>query len=226
MLTTAASNERVPFLRNRLLQILAAAYAVIWIVAAIEPHYRDDWLLENILVAVFLPILLLGYGRLQLSDLSYLMIAVFMAHHAVGAHYTYAEAPVGFWIKDLFGLERNHFDRWVHFLFGLLFAYPIAEVVARKAGVAPRWSLFFAQVSIIALSDLYEIAEWMVATTVSPEAGLAFLGTQGDVFDAQKDSGLAATGSAITLSTTALLRHVRHRSLLRSSDLLRPGTGG
>lgn len=216
MFTTAASKERVPFSRNGLLLGLAAAYAVIWFSAAIEPHYRDDWLLENILVAVFLPLLVLGYRRLQLSDLSYLMIAIFMAHHAVGAHYTYAEAPVGFWIKELFDLERNHFDRWVHFLFGLLFAYPIAEIIARKVGVSPRWSLFFALVSIIALSDLYEIAEWMVATMVSPEAGLAFLGTQGDVFDAQKDSGLAATGAAITLSTTALLRHFRKRSTLQT----------
>lgn len=216
MFTTAASKERVPFARNRLLQGLAAAYAVIWIATAIEPHYRDDWLLENILVAVFLPLLVVGYRRLQLSDLSYLSIAIFMAHHAVGAHYTYAEAPVGFWIKDLFDLERNHFDRWVHFLFGLLFAYPIAEVIARRVGMAPRWSLFFAQVSVIALSDLYEIAEWIVAAIMSPEAGLAFLGTQGDVFDAQKDSGLAATGAAIALSTTALLRHYRDRSAFQS----------
>lgn len=183
-----------------------AGYGVVWIVAAIEPHDRFDWLLENLLVFAWVAILVFSYRRFQLSNLSYLLIAVFLSLHTVGSHYTYSLTPLGFWIQTAFELERNHYDRIVHFLFGLLLVYPMREVILRRVQARGRWSYFLPLCVILAFSEFYEILEWATAEVVSPEAALAFLGTQGDVFDAQKDSALAGIGALLGLAATALAR--------------------
>ncbi len=196
--TTANDGQnRVPF-------ILAGVYAVIWIVAAVGPVSREDWLLENLLVFLTLGVVAWGYSRQPLSNGSYILITIFMATHAVGAHYTYAEAPPGFWMRDAFSFERNHYDRVIHFAYGLLLALPIRELVARTGRIRKPWDSAFAASAIFATSALYEIIEWAVAVIVSPEAALAYLGTQGDPFDAQKDSALAMVGAIIALPIAAM----------------------
>lgn len=205
MFTTASSETRANFRNNRLLQALAAGYGVIWLVAAIAPTTRFDWFLENLIVIAFLALLVATYRAFPLSDLSYTLIAIFLSLHAVGAHYTYSETPIGFWIKEILELERNHYDRLVHFLFGLLFSYPLREVVMRGAGVSGIWRYVLSFALALSLSSLYEILEWGVAEILDPEAILAFLGTQGDVFDAQKDAVLAAAGVMLGLAITAML---------------------
>ena len=199
MFSTAADAVAPDFARNRLLQGLAAAYALWWLALAVAPHDRFDWLLENLLVFVFVGLLAASYRRFPLSNLSYLLIAVFLALHAVGAHYTYSKAPVGWWMTEQLGWERNHYDRVVHFLFGLLCAYPLRETVIRGCGVAGWRAGFLAFAVVLAFSSGYEMLEWGVAMVLSPEEGMAFLGTQGDVFDAQKDTTLATLGSALAL---------------------------
>ena len=134
MFTTSADAPRADFQRNRLLQGLTAGYVAWWLLLAVAPYDRFDWLLENLLVFGFVGLLAATYRRFPLSDLSYLLIAAFLALHAVGAHYTYSKAPVGWWMTELLGWERNHFDRVVHFLFGLLCAYPLRETVMRGTG--------------------------------------------------------------------------------------------
>jgi putative membrane protein len=197
-LTTAGTAPlRGDFRRNRFLQALVGLYAGIWILLAIDPLNRTDWLLENALTVMFVAGLAVTYARFAFSDFSYLLIFLFMTLHAIGAHYTYAEVPLGYWLKGALGLSRNHFDRIVHFAFGLLLAYPIRELLLRQARVHTAWSYALAVTLVQACSDLFEIIESWVAQTVSPELGSAYLGTQGDERDAQKDMTAAFAGAVI-----------------------------
>lgn len=178
--------------------LLIGLYAVWWAVLAISPNDRFDWALENLLVFLVWGLLYLGHRRYPLSRGAYISIAVFLALHALGAHYTYAETPVGDWIRSTFGTERNHYDRVVHFAFGLLWVIPfkvfLERYVAENKG---RWSAFLAVSLVLALSGLYELLEWAAALLLEPDAAMAFLGAQGDPFDGQKDAGLAFLGSLL-----------------------------
>jgi len=197
---------RISFRTNRLHQALLSWYVLLWIVLAIAPVDRKDWLLENLLAFAFVGVLAATYRMFPLSDASYVLITVFMSLHAIGAHYTYAQVPLGFWLKALLDLSRNHFDRIVHFAFGLLLAYPIREVLLRRAGVRGAWSYVLAVLAVMACSDFFEILESWVAQIVSPELGAAYLGTQGDVWDAQKDSTAASAGGVLGMLLTAAIR--------------------
>ena len=198
-MTTARNAETVPWARNGFLKWLAALSAMIWVAGAIAPHYRFDWLLENLLVFAAVAAIVRWRDRRPLSDLAWLLIAIFLALHTIGAHFTYSEAPPGFWLRDALALERNHYDRVIHFGFGLLIVYPVREYLMRHAGAGGRLGGLMAFTVIATASGLYEIVEWLVATIVSPEAALAYLGTQGDAFDAQKDAALAMCGAVCTL---------------------------
>ncbi|WP_447977813.1 DUF2238 domain-containing protein [Candidatus Nitrospira bockiana] len=197
---TAAAHRT--FRRDRLLQGLLAVYAVLWVALAISPVDREDWLLENLLAIGLVVTLVATYRRFAFSDLSYLLLTVFMILHAIGAHYTYAKVPFGFWLKEVFDLDRNHFDRLVHFAFGLLLAYPVYEVFVRLAKVTPGWALLIAGLAVTSLSGLFEVLEAWVAQVVNPELGTAYLGTQGDEWDAQKDMTMAIIGAVITIALT------------------------
>ena len=211
MISTSTTHIRVRFRDHRLLQALVAWYALVWIVTAIGPLDRHDWFLENLLVFGVVLVLVATYRVFPLSDLSYLLITLFMTLHAVGAHYTYSEVPLGFWLRDTFGFARNPFDRVVHFSFGLLMAYPIREVFLRVANARGFWAYYLPLDVTLAFSALYEIMEMVIATLVAPGTGDAWLGTQGDVWDPQKDMGLAALGALICMVVTATLRTLRAR---------------
>jgi putative membrane protein len=191
-----------PFRERRLLQALCLAYAFIWIVAAIHPVKRDDWLIENILVFAAMPALFFTYRRLPLSDPAYVLIFLFLVLHAAGAHYTYSEVPLGYWIKETVHLQRNHFDRLVHLSFGLLLTYPLREIFIRVLQPRPGWTGSLAATMILAFGGFFEIIEGLVARVVNPELGAAYLGTQGDVWDAQKDMALALFGAALVILWT------------------------
>ncbi len=182
---------------------------VVWIVTAIRPLYPRDWLLENLLVFVFAALLIGTYRRFVFSNLSYGLYAVFITLHLIGAHYTYAETPPGFWVQAWFDLERNHYDRFVHFAFGLLLAFPICELLLRQSGASRGWSAFLTVNCILAMSALYEVIEGITAMIVSPELGSAYLGTQGDEWDAQKDSALAFVGAVIAMLVISGIGHRR-----------------
>lgn len=184
---------------HRVHAALGIGYGVLWIALAVAPKYRADWLLENLLVFATVPALVLTYRRFPFSTLAYVLMTAFLALHQVGAHYTYSEVPLGFWAKERWGLSRNHYDRAVHFAFGLLMSQPALELIARTTR-ARRWLGALAFCAIFSMSAVFEILEWWVAALTHPELGTAYLGTQGDVWDAQKDSSLAALGSAIYLA--------------------------
>ncbi len=189
-----------PFRTNRLLQGLVLWLVALWFITAINPLYPRDWLIENLLVFIYCLLLIVTYPRFKFSNFSYALFSLFLSLHMIGAHYTYSEAPPGFWLQPIFDFERNHYDRIVHFSFGLLIAYPFREILLRQAQVKRSWSYFLAVMLIMAFSAFYEVLEGIVATLVSPELGSAYLGTQGDEWDAQKDAFLAFSGA-----TTAML---------------------
>ncbi|MDZ4722537.1 MAG: DUF2238 domain-containing protein [candidate division Zixibacteria bacterium] len=192
--------------RTRLLFL----FAVWWLVWAVEPWHFSDWLLENILTFLFLPLLILTKESFRFSNLSYGVIFVFLSLHTVGSHYTYAEVPyeqwtemLGFSLNGLFGFTRNHFDRLVHFLFGLLMVYPVRELFVRVAETKGAWSYYFPIELVMSLSMLYEIVEWGIAVLFGGDLGQAYLGTQGDIWDAHKDMGLATLGACIAMAIVA-----------------------
>jgi putative membrane protein len=185
---------------------LALAYLGVFVLAAISPHDRSDWLLENLLVAVAIPALAWGHRRLVLSNFSYLLIFAFLVLHAVGSHYTYSLTPAGFWVRDAFDLARNPYDRFVHLCFGLLLGYPVRELVRRRLHLHGLAGYAIPVVLLLATSALYEIVEYQVARIVDPDVGIAFLGTQGDEWDAQKDMAWACLGALLAMVGTALYR--------------------
>jgi len=169
------------------LRALTLAYLGVFVLAAISPHDRGDWLLENLLVAVAIPALAWGHRRLVLSNLSYLLIFAFLVLHAVGAHYTYSLTPPGFWVRDAFDLSRNPYDRFAHLCFGLLLGYPVRELVRRRLHLHGLAGYAIPVVLLLASSALYEIVEYQE-------------------WDAQKDMAWAALGALLAMAGTALYR--------------------
>ena len=172
--------------------------------AAIHPLDSQAWILENILLVVFVVTLALTYRRLELSDASYLLLGTFVILHVIGAHYTYARMPLGLWARDYFDLSRNHYDRFAHGAFGFLLAYPIRELLLRFSGINRPWSFWLSLAVILAVSGLFEIIESVVAEIVAPGRGVNWLGGQGDEWDAQNDMLSAMIGSFLMMGTVAL----------------------
>ena len=190
---------------TRYQKILLLAFTLFWTWAAINPKYPHDWLLENYLVFIFVPVILLVSRYFRLSNISYTLITIFMSLHVIGSHYTYAEVPFGYDLQHWLGASRNMYDRLVHFSFGLLLAYPLREMFLRVAKAEGVWGYWLPIELVLAFSAAYEIIEWLVAARVDPSAGLAFLGTQGDIWDAQKDMLLAGAGAILAMGLVALL---------------------
>lgn len=188
---------------RRLLLGLLLAYGAFWIGLAIEPVNRRDWLLENLLVLGLIPLLLLTYRRFEFSLISYGLIGLFLVLHAFGAHYTYAEVPLGYWLQHLWGLSRNPFDRMAHFAYGALLVYPVRELLIRQAGLRGRWAYVLPVCIVLAQSGFFEVLEAIVAMIVSPELGNLYLGTQGDEWDAQHDMAAALAGSVLTMGVVS-----------------------
>ena len=188
--------------RKNYLWMLAIVYAVWWVAMAIAPHDRSDWVLENVLVVLAVGLLVFTYKSFPLSRVSYTCIFVFMMLHTLGSHYTYAKVPYEEWLPFLAG-GRNHFDRLVHFLYGLLLAYPIREMFLRIGNVRGFWGYFLPLDLTMSTSMLYELIEWGAAEFFGGDLGAAYLGTQGDVWDAHKDMALASLGALIAMCITA-----------------------
>jgi putative membrane protein len=207
-----ASSHRVRgFKGNRPLQAMVAVFTVIWLGLAINPLYRSDWLLENLLVFGFVGLLAGTFRRFQFSNLSYFLITLFLLLHSYGAHYTYSETAFGFWLRDTLELSRNPYDRIVHFAFGLLLTYPMRELSQRVLHLHRVWSYVVPFMLSLSMSAAYESIESWVARIVSPELGAAYLGTQGDEWDAQRDMDHAMTGALICLGLTWVGERTRNQ---------------
>jgi putative membrane protein len=197
-------------LRKNYLWMLAGVYALWWVAMAIAPYDRSDWVLENVLVVLAVGLLVFTYKSFPLSRVSYTCIFVFMMLHTLGSHYTYAKVPYDEWLPFFAG-GRNHFDRLVHFLYGLLLAYPIREMFLRIGNVRGFWGYFLPLDLTLSTSALYELIEWGAAEVFGGELGAAYLGTQGDIWDAHKDMALAAVGALISMCVAAMINRSMQR---------------
>lgn len=196
--TPAPAGRRYPY-------VLLALFVVALAVSAIKPWDFKNWLMENALTGAFVLLLVLSRRRLPLSNVSYTLIFLYMCLHIVGSHYSYSRVPIGVAVSEMMGWQRNHYDRLVHFAFGLLLAYPIREVFLRVVGVRGFWGYYLPLDVTMSFSMLYELIEWGAAAAFGGELGMAYLGTQGDEWDAHKDMALATVGAVISMSVVAVI---------------------
>ncbi len=209
--TLVAALRAIP--GDRYAAILAGLLGVVILISGVGAHERDTWLLENTPVALGLLFLWSSYRGMPLSRVSYTLIFLFLCLHETGAHWTYSKVPYDEWWQNLFGVtlnsqlgfDRNHFDRLVHFSYGLLLAYPIREVFLRVASVKGFWGYFLPLDFTMSTSALYELLEWATAAVVGSNASNDFLGSQGDPWDAQKDIAMASLGALIAMTVIALI---------------------
>ncbi|MBT3277031.1 DUF2238 domain-containing protein [Candidatus Thioglobus sp.] len=181
--------------------MLFTVFIPFWLALAISPLYRDIWIAENIILITCLYFLITGYTRFHFTNTSYYLIFSFCILQTIGAHYSYAEVPLGFWAADIFDLNRNHFDRLVHFAFGFLIVLPFKEVFARFATFANKKTEYFVLIIIfIGIGECYEIIEWWYSILFEQDIQEnAFLGSQGDIWDAEKDVLLSGIGAWLYL---------------------------
>jgi putative membrane protein len=187
--------------------LLLAVFALVFIALGISPGFREDWLLENLLVLVAVPLLIVTQRRLRFSNLAYTLLFVFFVLHEVGAHYTYSLVPYDAWAAALtdttisarLGTDRNHYDRLIHFAYGLLVTLPVVELLRAVAPPRGVWRFLLPLLFILANSAIYELIEWAAAVVFGGELGTAYLGTQGDEWDSQKDTACAALGALLAM---------------------------
>jgi len=190
---------------------LLVAFVLIFAALAVAPSFRQDWLLENLLVFVAVPLLVVNYRRLRFSNYAYTCLFVFFVLHEIGAHYTYSEVPWREWLASLTGGDgdalagRNHYDRFVHFAYGLLLMPAAVELIEARMSPQRMWRWLMPLFFIMSHSVIYEMIEWGAALLFGGDLGTAYLGTQGDEWDAQKDMALATLGAVLGLAVVALL---------------------
>lgn len=189
--------------KNRYLTILMFLFIIEWVFMAIEPFDRMDWLLENLLVFVALPFLWWLNKKFDINASSFTLIFLFLSMHEIGTHYTYALVPYKEWFLDILKIDlaegRNHFDRLVHFSYGFLLTLPLREIIVKRWHLNGFLSYFLPVDLIMSTSMIYELIEWAVAIVFGGELGQAYLGTQGDIWDAHKDMALASSGAIIIM---------------------------
>lgn len=198
----------MPFLKKPLHIAFCVLFATFWIYTGLTTPDLKNWLLENTLTLSLIIFLIAFYNIFRFSDTSYTLIFLFLLLHVYGSQYQYAENPFGEWLKASLNLSRNHYDRLVHFGFGLLLAYPIHEVLASGFKVKQLYSYILPVEFTVSLGALYELVEWVVADIAfkGSEQGLDYLGAQGDIWDAQKDMALALLGAAIAMTIAFLVK--------------------
>ncbi len=206
--TIAISKERTHLKNNIWQKTFIVFFLVNWINSYVGNTDTANWILENTLVFIFLGFLFFTYKKFIFSDLSYLLICIYLCMHVYGSKYTYAENPFGYWLKDAFDLSRNHYDRIVHFSFGFLLAYPMREMFLKWLKF-PSWVAWTLPIEItLSISAFYELIEWAVADVFFKAQGDAYLGTQGDIWDAQKDIFLAFIGSIIATTIVTIVKRI------------------
>ena len=188
---------------------LAIVFIIFFIILGISPESRDVWIAEVIPIIIIFILLAITFKKFQFSNLSYLLMSLWAFGHTIGAHYTFANVPFDFF-NDLIGSERNQYDRVNHFIIGF-YAFPMAELLLRKGyckvKLAAAFSLFF----IMSVAAGYEIIEWLYAVIEGGEAGLEFLGSQGDIWDAQKDMLADTLGAVASLLLFLFVRTDKYK---------------
>ena len=195
----------MPEQKSRFAILLLAIYLCEFLLLGIAPYDRTTWWAENIPIVGIVIVLVISHRWFRFSHAAYLAMSVLIFLHTIGGHYTFERVPFG-WITETFGFERNHFDRIAHFSVGF-YAFPLAELLERGRMVRSRVIVFlFPVFAIFTVAALYEIIEWLYAATAGGAAGAAFLGSQGDPWDAQKDMLADGLGAIVAAGAYLLLR--------------------
>ena len=205
-MTTASTAGYPSFRENRFLHWICAAFALVFAASAWHPDTIFDFFLENGCVSAFLLLLILTYRKFPLSDLSYLLILVYLSIHEWGAHYKYSDVPLGEWMKPWLHTHRNMYDRVAHFSFGLFLSYPFQDVLMRAVSVRTAWRYILPVEATLSFSAIYEILEAAMAMILTPQRGEEFVGMQGDMWDSQEDMLMAGLGSVAAMCIIALIR--------------------
>ncbi|MBU0632068.1 DUF2238 domain-containing protein [bacterium] len=184
--------------------ILAVLFMILFIILAINPLDRDVWIVEDTPIVITFIILAATFKLFRFTNAAYTLMSVWMFWHTVGGHYTFANVPFNF-ITDLFGFHRNNFDRVGHFVVGL-YAFSTAELLTRKKWSGPVIASFFGLFFIMSIAAWYEILEWIYAVTDGGQSGIEFLGSQGDIWDAQKDMLFDMFGALFALLLFWIIR--------------------
>ncbi|MBL0721730.1 MAG: DUF2238 domain-containing protein [Sulfurovum sp.] len=177
--------------------MLATVFTIFFTILSINPVDRAVWIIEVIPVVFIFLLLLFSYSKFQFTHLSYTLMAFWLFWHTVGGHYTFANVPFDY-ITDLFNFDRNNFDRVAHLVVGF-YAYPIAEFIVRKKYAGAVLASFFGLFLIMSIACAYEIVEWVYAVAEGGNTGIEFLGSQGDIWDAQKDMLTDTIGAILSL---------------------------
>jgi len=197
-----------------------AAFVVLWVISCIRVPYPQFFAMQHLPTALAVIALTAAERKALVDRVGFGFVISFLVLHVVGARYLYSYVPYDDWaehvlgirLSERFGFERNHYDRLVHFWFGLLFVYPLARFFERQLGVRGWWPAVLALCVVMAAGAVYEIAEWSVAMAFAPDWADAYNGQQGDPWDAQRDMALAAVGAMFGVVGLALLRSWRaHR---------------
>lgn len=198
--------------------LLLALYALVFAACAIAPYDRAVWWAENIPAMAVVAAIMWISRHHRFSNTSYVLMTVFIILHTIGGHYTFERVPFGL-VSDFFGFERNHYDRVAHFSVGF-YAYPIAEYLMRERLVHARWIIaLFPVFAIATVAGAYEIIEWQYALSADAAAGIAVLGSQGDIWDAQKDILADTLGALLVMG----LFFAQHRVELKTLRKRRRG---
>src|SRR5690349_17120449 len=181
--------------------ILLAVGAALLAASGIAPYDRFTWVLEVAPILIVVPILVATYRRFRLTPLAYRLVFLHALVLMAGGHWTYARVPLGFWMRDAFGLARNDYDRIGHLFQGFVPAIVAREILLRRSPLRPgRWLFTLVVAVCLAVSALYELVEWWTALATG-DAAAAFLGTQGDPWDTQADMFCALVGAVVALAT-------------------------
>jgi putative membrane protein len=219
----AVPQDRAVRASRRALLASAAAVGLVVLLTGLAPHDRRTWWLDVSPVLFSLPILLVAWRRCPLTPLLYWTVAAALVMLAVGGHYTFERVPVGLWLQEALGLARNPYDRVGHLVQGLMLAVAAREVLVRTSPLAgSRWLPAVSVAFALSISAIYELIEWQAALW-SKDGATAFLGMQGDPWDAQWDMCMALVGA---LAAATLLARVHDRALARldlASDAALPG---
>lgn len=184
--------------------VLLAIYLVMFALLGVAPFDRAVWLAENLPILAIVVLLVTTYRRFRFSDGAYVLMACLVFLHTIGGHFTFERVPFD-WVTELFGFQRNHYDRMAHFTVGF-YAFPCAELLLRKRLISSRWVLLlFPIFFIVTVAAGYELFEWQYAIHADPTAGIAVLGSQGDVWDAQKDMLADTLGALFATGLFAVL---------------------
>lgn len=209
--STTSTEQPLHFSTNKILWLFTIIFSCCWAFGWVYNHNMENYLIENLLVIIFIPILIFSYKWHRFSDMSFALILMFLLLHIYGAFYAYTTNAFGEWLKSTYHLWRNPYDRIVHFSFGLLIAYPVREILIRKFKVSKAASWLIPIEVAFSLGTIFEMIEWGVAELTTPEVGETYVATQGDVWDAHKDIILAALGAAVMMLIVFTVRSLRNK---------------